>query len=289
VSSEDETPIGSAKPHGLSSALEANGKESLEFLMLSTLLLLLQAATPASAQPLPTLAEVQFTECLNLARKDAPSAVTDASLWAQQGGGYLARACHGFALASDFKFDLAVPVLIEAARGAEAKNDPRAARFWAQAGNSAIANEQPGEALTALDRALAIASANAEKADIEVDRARALVTLNRADDAVNALGNARQLGPENGTAWLLSATLARRLNKLRDALTYIQTSAVLLPRDPAVALEAGNIAIAAGDESAARKQWEQTIAIAPTSRQAGTAQAQLAALGAAPAAPVESR
>ena len=35
------------------------------------------------------------------------------------------------------------------------------------------------------------------------------------------------------------------------------TTAALLPRDAAVALEAGNIAIAAGDEGAARKQWEQ--------------------------------
>jgi tetratricopeptide (TPR) repeat protein len=245
--------------------------------------LLLQTATPASAQPLPTLDEIQFAECLDLARKDAASAVTEASLWAQQKGGYLAKACHGFALASDFKFDLAIPVLTEAAQGAEERKDPRAARFWAQAGNAAIANEQPADALTALDKALPLATANAEKADIEVDRARALVALTRNDEAVAALANARTLGPENGTAWLLSATLARRLGKLPDALTYIQTAAPLLPRDPAVALEAGNIAIAAGDEAAARKQWEQAIAIAPTSRQANTAQAQLAALSVAPA------
>jgi tetratricopeptide (TPR) repeat protein len=247
--------------------------------------LLLQAATPAPAQPLRTLDEVQFTECLDLARKDAASAVTEASLWTQQKGGYLARACHGFALASDFKFDLAIPVLTEAAQGADERKDPRAARFWAQAGNAAIANDQPAEALTALDRALGLATANGEKADIEVDRARTLVALTRSDEAATALANARMLGPENGTAWLLSATLARRLGKLPDALTYIQTAAPLLPRDPAVALEAGNIAIAAGDEAAARKQWEQVIAIAPTSRQANSAQAQLAALSATPTPP----
>ena len=255
--------------------------------MLSALFVLLQAATPASAQPLPTLAELQFTECLDLARKDAPSAITDASLWAQQDGGYLARACHGFTLATDFKFNLAVPVLVEAAQGAEAKNDPRAARFWAQAGNAAIADNQPGEALTALDRALSVATVNTEKADIEVDRARALVTLGQPDGAVTALTNARQLGPENGTAWLLSATLARRMDKLPDALAYIQTAASLLPRDPAVALEAGNIAVAAGDETAARKQWEQVIAIAPTSRQANSAQSQLAALSPTSTPPTE--
>ncbi len=256
------------------------------------LLSLLLQASPAAAQPLPTLDEVEFTECLDLARKDAASAVTQASLWAQQGGGYLARACRGFALASDFKFDLATPVLSEAAQGAQDKADPRAARFWAQAANSAIADGKPDVALGALDKALAMSTLdNKERADSEVDRARALVALDRAADAEKSLGVARQLSPENGTAWLLSATLARRLNKLADALSYIQTAAPLSPRDAAVALEAGNIAIAAGDETAARKQWEQVIAIAPTSRQASTAQAQLAALGdvSAPPADTQSR
>ncbi len=259
--------------------------------MLSALFILLQAATPASAQPLPTLDEVQFEECQTLARTDAASAVMDASLWGQQGGGYLAKACHGFALASDFRFAEALPILTEAAQGADAKSDPRAARFWAQAGNAAIADNKPAEAMVALDKALAsVAPNNAERADIEVDRGRTLVALGQTDDAAKALASARTLGAENGTAWLLSATLARRMEKLPDAIAYIQTAASLLPRDPAVALEAGNIAIAAGDETAARKQWEQVIAIAPTSRQANTAQTQLAALNAAaPAAPTDSR
>jgi tetratricopeptide (TPR) repeat protein len=249
--------------------------------MLPLVPLLLQAATPAAAQPLPTLNEVQFSECVGLASKDAPSAVAEASLWSQQGGDYLAKACHGFALANDFRFAEAVPLLSEAAQGADAKLDNRAARFWAQAGNAAIAADMPEEALSALDKAMqSAAPTNSERADIEVDRARTLVALIRADDAVAALSNARTLGPENPTAWLLSATLARRLAKLPDALAYIQTAATLSPRDAAVALEAGNIAFAAGDEATARKQWEQVIAIAPDSRQATTAQKQLAALGA---------
>jgi tetratricopeptide (TPR) repeat protein len=246
--------------------------------LLSTLLLV---AAPASAQPLPMLNEVQFDECLKLAGTDPASAVTEASLWAQQGGGYLARACHGYALATDFKFDLAIPMLTEAAKLAEDKGDSRAARFWAQAGNAAIAADQPDAALDALNKALASQNLEStERADSEVDRARALVALGRPADAEAALTSARQLSPENGTAWLLSATLARRMNKLPDALTFIQTSAALLPRDAAIALEAGNIAVAAGDEGAARKQWEQTIAIAPNSRQAASATAQLAALAA---------
>jgi tetratricopeptide (TPR) repeat protein len=253
--------------------------------------LLLQTATPDAAQPLPTLDDVQFEECLKLARTDAASAVMDASLWGQQGGGYLAKACHGFALASDFRFAEALPILSQAAQGADAKGDPRAARFWAQAGNAAIADNKPAEALVALDQARASpASNNAERADIEVDRGRTLVALGQTDDAAKALANARTLGPENGTAWLLSATLARRMENIPDAVSYIQTAASLLPRDPAVALEAGNIAIAAGDEATARKQWEQVIAMAPISRQANSAQAQLAALsGLTPPPETQSR
>lgn len=246
--------------------------------MLHVLPLLLQLA---AGQPLPTLDEVQFSECLTLASKDPASAISSASLWAQQKGGYLARACHGFALATDFKFDLAVPMLTEAATLAQAKGDPRAARFWAQAGNAAIAAGQADVAVDALDKALASkALDNVERADSEVDRARALVALGKSADGEAALATARQLAPENGAAWLLSATLARRLNKLPDALAFIQTAAALLPIDPAVALEAGNIAIAAGDDNTARTQWEQAIKIAPNSRQAVTARAQLATLAA---------
>jgi tetratricopeptide (TPR) repeat protein len=243
-------------------------------------LILLQAA-PVAAQPLPTLDEVQFAECLTLAGKDPVSAISSASLWAQEKGGYLARACHGFALATDFKIYFAVPILAEAATLAAAKGDPRAARFWAQAGNAAIASGQPDFAVDALSNALVSNTLDInERADSEVDRARAFVALGKNADGEAALATARQLAPENGAAWLLSATLARRLNKLPDALAFIQTAAAVLPSDPAVALEAGNIAIAAGDDNMARTQWEQAIKIAPNSRQATTARAQLAALAA---------
>ena len=242
--------------------------------------LLLQLAAPVGDRPLPTLNELQFEECITLARTDPASAVMQAGEWAQEKGDYLATACHALALANDFRFAEAAPLFIDAAQGADANADKRAARFWAQAGNAAIAADLPDEALVSLDNALKSSSlGNPERADIEVDRARTLVALNREGDAVAALADARRHSPENATAWLLSATLARRMNKLPDALGFIQTAATLSPRDPAVALEAGNIAAAAGDDASARKQWEQVIAIAPDSRQATTAQNQLAAFG----------
>lgn len=78
--------------------------------------------------------------------------------------------------------------------------------------------------------------------------------------------------------WLLSATLSRRLNRLTEAQTQIEKAAELRPTDPAIALEAGLIAVFAGRIDAARKSWRSVIAIAPNSDSAGTARGYLAQL-----------
>ena len=255
--------------------------------MLLALLLMMQSTTDPNA--LPTLHEVEFNECMEMARTDPASAVLLASGWARKDGGYLAKACHGQALANDFRFAEAVPLLGEAAKGAQAVLDKRAARFWAQAGNAAIAASMPEEGLKAIDAALASPVLTAkEQADSHVDRARALVSLGREADAVTALATARQTDANNGMAWLLSATLSRRMGRFEEALGYIQTAAALLPHDPAIPLEAGNLAAAAGDEAAARKHWEQVVSVAPKSRQAETAKARLAELGPAATATTSS-
>lgn len=234
------------------------------------------------ADPLPAAApskadETRYSECVALAERDAPSAVVAANLWAQKDGSYLAKACHGLALANDGRSALALDKLGEAAQAASDAGDRRAAHFWAQAGNAALAENLPESALIALDRARALQQlTDKERGDVELDRAFALVALGRSTDAADALANARQLLPESGTAWLLSATLSRRMNQLPEALEQIRTAATLLPSDAAVALEAGNIASAAGDEATARAQWQQAITIAPQSSQAATAKARLA-------------
>ena len=170
-----------------------------------------------------------------------------------------------------------MPLFVKAAQGAERVKDARSAKFWAQAGNAAIAADQPEKALMALDTALAATTLpNPERGDILIDKARALVGANREKDAVPVLAEARRLAPENGTGFLLSATLARRTGALIDAQSYISTAAALSPYEPAIPLEAGNIAAAAGNQPAARRAWEQVIKIAPDSRQAVTAKARLA-------------
>ena len=116
--------------------------------------------------------------------------------------------------------------------------------------------------------------------EIAIDRARALVALKREDDAAAALVEARTLAADNGLAWLLSATLSRRQGKLAAAQAQIATAAGLSPRDPEIGLEAGVIAMLAGNEAAARKSWQSAIDAAPSSEAAATARGYLAQLGA---------
>lgn len=240
------------------------------------LLPLLMLAAPSPAKLPNEGQETEYRECVTLAERDPTSAILSATKWAQKDGSYLAKACHGLALANDGRFALALDKLAEAAEAASAAGDKRTAQFWAEAGNAALAEGLPESALTALDRAKSLQQLDSKaQGDVEIDRAFALVALDRSNDAADALANARQLLPQSGTAWLLSATLSRRMNNLPQALEQIRTAATLLPRDAAVALEAGNIASAAGDDAAARAQWQQVIAIAPQSSQAITAKARL--------------
>jgi Flp pilus assembly protein TadD len=89
---------------------------------------------------------------------------------------------------------------------------------------------------------------------------------------------ARAALPYNSQAWLLSATLARRLGALDDAQKFIEQAALLKPTDPEIGLEAGVIAVLSGRDDAARKSWDSVIEMAPESQFAETAGSYLTQL-----------
>jgi tetratricopeptide (TPR) repeat protein len=156
------------------------------------------------------------------------------------------------------------------------------ARFAALAGNAALAS---GDAAGALDLlTLAETDARSAKAAIleaiaATDRARALVALGRGEEALAALETATNRAPERSEAWLLKATLLRRLERLGEAQTAIQQAAGLAPDNPEIGLEAGLIAVLGGRDDAARASWRSVLALAPESPAAATAQDYLAQLG----------
>ncbi|MFM7349863.1 MAG: tetratricopeptide repeat protein [Erythrobacter sp.] len=156
------------------------------------------------------------------------------------------------------------------------------ARFALLAGSAALAS---GDAAGA-EGLLGLAEADAVRAKYPVleaiaatDRARALVALQRPDDALAALETATTRAPDRSEGWLLKATLLRRLQKLPEAQAAIERAATLTPSDPAIGLEAGVIAMLAGREPAARASWRSVIDLAPGTPEAATARGYLAQLG----------
>ncbi|MEM6585063.1 MAG: tetratricopeptide repeat protein [Pseudomonadota bacterium] len=159
------------------------------------------------------------------------------------------------------------------------------ARFGAMAGNAAMAGGNLSGAVPLLEKALADAS-GAASAPLQViaamDLARALVALGRLEEGLAPLETATGLAPDESEAWLLKATLLRRLDRLGDAQAAIERAVAISPQDSAIGLEAGVIAILGGREDAARSSWQSVIEVQPDSLAAETARGYLAQIGPAP-------
>lgn len=168
----------------------------------------------------------------------------------------------------------------------------RRASYGALAAMAVLEQGDPAraEAFFAAAEAEAQSSGDARLAgDIAIDRARAQVATKQDAAAAAGLAAARIGSPANPEGWLLSGTLARRQGNLAEAQQFIEQAATLAPRDPAVGLEAGVIAVLSGRDAAARRSWQSVIAVAPGSEWARAAQGYLDQLGPAPTVVPEGR
>ncbi|GAA0266667.1 hypothetical protein GCM10009127_02770 [Alteraurantiacibacter aestuarii] len=244
---------------------------------------------PPALQPL-TLQEDRLRACMTQARRDPPTAITTAVEWMEGTyGGDLSypQQCLGFAYMSLLRWDSARVAFI-AARDSRPETDHAGrARLGGMAGNAALGAEDFAAAAPLLATAQADALAagdNPLAGQMATDRARALVGLGSNQEAAAVLEQARELAPQEGAIWLLSATLARRMDDLAAAQGWIRTAALLDPQNPAVGLEAGLIAALGGFDDAARSSWQSVLALAPGTAEAMTAQTYLAQLDGEPPA-----
>ncbi|MEP3051973.1 MAG: tetratricopeptide repeat protein [Erythrobacter sp.] len=244
------------------------------------------------APPEPTNpTSIWLSDCLDLVDSDPARAHTmaqirrNATLGAER---VIANHCLGLA-ATNLELWTDAQTAFTAARDETPAEEQRArARFGAMAGNAALVSGNTENAvallLTAENDAQG-AQAGSLESIAATDRARALVTLERPQEAVSALERAAQLTPDRGEIWLYKATLHRRLSQLTDAQTAIERAAELAPEDLQVGLEAGVIAVLSGRDDAARASWQSVVDLAPTSAEAETARAYLDQIG--PAIPAE--
>lgn len=242
-----------------------------------------ERSDPAEAPP--AVRSGKLAECLSLAAEDAEAATDFAQAWRGSAATQLelAQSAHCLGLALVRLADFAGAQQAFELAGSEVPDGAPAyrARLLAMAGNAAMAQDKPALAEVAFARALE-AAGEAEDAplvaSLAVDRARALVALERMDEAAAALSLARGSDPQNARAWLLSATLSRRLERLGEAQRQIEQAALLAPRDAAIGLEAGVIAALAGREEDARKSFESVLLVAPDGPEADRARAYLGQL-----------
>ena len=205
-------------------------------------------------------AEQRFNKCLDLALENPQNGIADANTWLIEGGGFLARHCLGFAYAEQLNWTAATAAFVESAQAAEVAQDKRIAKFWAQAGNAALAGGDAQKALEYLNAALVQGSLKGlNKGLVHLDRARAHVALENYPSAKSEFAMVHELAPQDPLGWLLSATLARRMGDLELAKNDIVVADQTAPGDPAIALEAGNISFEAGDRVNAKANWEKAV------------------------------
>jgi tetratricopeptide (TPR) repeat protein len=231
---------------------------------------------------LALLAQVAAPEagCTDRIKADPAAAAASANVWHAQGGGALARQCAALAYAAQDRWPEAALAFEQAARETRAGEEAAAAALWVQAGNARLAAGEAPEAVGNFDRALVTGLLpGPARGEVRLDRARANVLAGDQAAARTDLDEALKLVPEDPLAWLLSASLARRMGQLDRAQADIAEAARRSPDDAHVALEAGRIAIAAGATDAARVAFQGAIKTQPGSEAARAAQSELDRLG----------
>ena len=215
--------------------------------------------------------------CLDTARSDPARARDFATEWISRTDGLqraTGRHCLGVAAGNLGDWAGAADAFIAARE--EATDPTFRTRMGALASSALLSQGRAAEALTLLDTVRGEDPGDAYlRGAIAQDRATALVALGREAEAGETLAEARTLTPDDPQAWLLSATLARRLEDFAGAQTYIERAATIDPRDPAIGLEAGVIAALAGRDDAARQSFQSVLAAAPDSPQAAAAKSYL--------------
>ncbi len=221
---------------------------------------------PAVVPVAPAMAP-RLAACIDAAEQGATAGMGRARNWvAEAPGDADAWHCLGFAEAQAGDYRAAADAF---EKGAAVASAEAAARLWAQAGNAAMADGDSRRGVAALDRALAVASFTGfARGQALLDRARGRVALGELAPARVDLDAALLLTSADPLAWLLSATLARRMEDMPLARAHIAEAARRSPDDASVALEQGVIAALAGNDADARSAFQRVRLIAPESRQA---------------------
>jgi len=240
-----------------------------------------QASAPAQAGPADNRSPgARFDDCVKKTDSDPAAAQQIAIAWAGTGGGTLAAQCLGLARSALNDWKGAADAFSAAADIAQKMNDRHASDLWVSAGNAALADGDTLRARDFLSKGIADPDLSGQlKGEALLDRARADVAANDLASARSDMNDALALVPGDPMAWLLSATLARRMGDGNRAADDIKEAMSRAPEQADIVYEAGNIAATNGDIAGARLQWSHAVNLDPNSGAGRSALAELKATG----------
>lgn len=250
------------------------------------------AAAAEVDQSLALASAQRLLNCMRLAETDADAALAEGARWALTDGGIEAELCLAVGHEYGNDWDSAEGAYMRAYALARSRGDGRAIGILANAGRMAIRKGDAAMARSRFDTVLANSDLDPDiRGNVLLERARAHVGLEDGAAAQTDLVAAQALLPNDSTVWLFSATLARRQGDFDTAGDFIDRALELDQSDPAILLEAGNIAIGLNAFDIARQAWGRAAAAAPDSAAGQTAARNIERLDAliadAPTVPVE--
>jgi tetratricopeptide (TPR) repeat protein len=242
-------------------------------------LLLSVAIFPVSAQeqsfPEENLDEAkQYAACMELIKDHPKEAYDSAGAWIAKNGGPPAQHCQAAAMVALGRYPEAAQMMQTVAGELASKDSSKglAAHLYDQAGQIWILQGDPAQAIAASNAALTLTP---NDVDMVIDRAVALGTAERWQDALNDLNHAHGLAPKRADILVLRASAYRNVKNDGMALDDANAALTLDPNNAEGHLERGILKANAGDKNAARQDWLAAIQLAPDTPTAETAQARL--------------
>jgi len=167
-------------------------------------------------------------------------------------------ACRAVSASSAGRFAEAAPEFETAAsRATGAERD----RALAAAGNMWLAAGQPGKAAAALDRALAgTGLTGLQRGEALIDRARVAFEQKDYAAARARLSEAQATASADPFLWYFSAAVAIEEGKLDLARVANGRALDLVPNDPAILVQAGDLALLGNDRARARDRYRAAAA-----------------------------
>lgn len=238
-------------------------------------------AAPEAQRPQPRpLAEPDggYDRCMALALADPEQGVAEARRWRAEGGGEAAAHCEAMARLRAGDGEGAAEILEALGRGAFAPAEARAAllaqasQIWLEAGDFP-------RAYAAITQALIL---RPDDPDLLTDRAVIAASDGRFQEAIDDLTRVIDLRSILAEPYVLRASAWRQLGQMALARDDVARALTREPLNQEAWLESGFLKREANDLAGARRDWEQTVRIAPDTATAALAARNIVLLTAQP-------